>query len=135
MAEQEMAPCAECKLQFQKRMKRQKYCTKKCCAKAKEKMRPKRTRPGRKRPYSPKEEARRQIRDKDKIRARELAKKAFKHPRPCETCGGVATDRHHDNYNKPLEITWLCEPCHMDWHKNNKAIPPAKPGQQILIPA
>lgn len=42
--------------------------------------------------------------------------------KPCENCGEVKSEAHHDNYNKPLEVRWLCRKCHADWHKNNKPI-------------
>jgi hypothetical protein len=44
-------------------------------------------------------------------------------PLPCETCGNPdKTVAHHDDYNKPLEIRWLCRTCHRAWHRHNKPI-------------
>lgn len=57
-------------------------------------------------------------------------KKGILKPSPCEECGktGKMSDgrnlvqAHHDDYNKPLDVRWLCQPCHHEWHKNNKPI-------------
>lgn len=32
-------------------------------------------------------------------------------PQPCETCGSPTAKKHHDDFDKPLEIRWLCEGC------------------------
>ena len=50
-------------------------------------------------------------------------------PQPCEVCGanGVFADgrrevqAHHDDYEKPLEVRWLCQKCHYQYHKDNSA--------------
>lgn len=42
---------------------------------------------------------------------------------PCEVCG--CTDHieaHHDNYDAPKDVRWLCQAHHLEWHKYNKAI-------------
>ena len=48
--------------------------------------------------------------------------------KPCEVCGGdgLMTDgrhevqAHHDDYNKPLEVRWLCQKHHHEWHSQFK---------------
>lgn len=45
----------------------------------------------------------------------------IKKPEKCECCGiASAQEMHHENYNKPLEITWLCKKCHREIHKQQK---------------
>ncbi len=38
----------------------------------------------------------------------------------CEICGAEPAEAHHDDYNRPLEVRWLCREHHAQWHKNNK---------------
>lgn len=48
----------------------------------------------------------------------------------CEVCGkgGQMADgrsrvqAHHDDYNKPLEVRWLCQTCHHAWHQTHQAV-------------
>ena len=39
---------------------------------------------------------------------------------PCEICGNAEkVVAHHCDYDKPLEVMWLCPKCHTAWHKEN----------------
>ena len=37
----------------------------------------------------------------------------------CEKCSGLKVNAHHDDYAKPLEVRWLCDRHHSEWHKTN----------------
>ena len=36
---------------------------------------------------------------------------------PCEICGKLPADAHHDDYSEPLTIRWLCRRHHRLTHK------------------
>lgn len=36
---------------------------------------------------------------------------------PCIRCGEEKSVAHHDDYDKPLDVMWLCQPCHKQRHK------------------
>jgi ribosomal protein S27AE len=38
----------------------------------------------------------------------------------CCRCGSAKTLAHHDDYDKPLDVMWLCQPCHKQRHKELK---------------
>lgn len=56
------------------------------------------------------------VRDATKRRARNLVQVHVKRgkiqkPRCCESCGREALlQGHHDDYSKPLDVRWVCEP-------------------------
>lgn len=43
--------------------------------------------------------------------------KLFK--QPCEICSSNDSNGHHDDYDKPLEVRWLCAEHHKQWHDIN----------------
>lgn len=41
----------------------------------------------------------------------------------CSVCNSTEKiEGHHDDYTKPLEVRWMCEECHKEWHCHNKPI-------------
>lgn len=67
--------------------------------------------------------------------------KGILHPQDCEICGEQyrfkdgrnAIQAHHDDYNKPLEVRWLCQKCHHEWHKTHNPIRrKGEPAQVIM---
>ena len=54
---------------------------------------------------------------------RAIRKGVLIRPNECSECLDICkAQAHHDNYNKPLEVRWLCRMCHNAWHKVNKPI-------------
>lgn len=40
---------------------------------------------------------------------------------PCERCGTERAQAHHDDYSRPLEVTWLCQAHHRQRHRELEA--------------
>jgi ribosomal protein S27AE len=36
---------------------------------------------------------------------------------PCIRCGNEKSLAHHEDYDKPVDVMWLCQPCHKQRHK------------------
>ena len=70
----------------------------------------------------------------EKIKAKRLVRTAIAagkliKPRLCEVCkteppplrdGRSGLQAHHADYSKPLDVRWLCHPCHVLEHKNEE---------------
>jgi hypothetical protein len=76
-----------------------------------------------------------EIDNSKKKRVQHIVEKAIKkgvliNPNKCESCklnkvfsdGRSGIHAHHCDYNKPLDVMWLCQKCHHNWHKNNTAL-------------
>lgn len=56
-----------------------------------------------------------------------LRQGVLQRPEACSECGKsyqfkdgrTAIQAHHSDYNRPLEVTWLCQKCHHKWHSLN----------------
>ena len=47
-----------------------------------------------------------------------LKRGILKKPDNCTCCGKQASlDGHHNSYDKPLEVEWLCRVCHKTAHR------------------
>lgn len=38
---------------------------------------------------------------------------------PCSVCGNLDVQAHHCDYDKPLEVIWLCPVDHEAWHRKH----------------
>lgn len=56
----------------------------------------------------------------EKNRVRQITHRAIKsgklEKKPCEVCGAEKVEAHHEDYSKPLEVTWLCRKHHTERH-------------------
>ncbi len=41
-------------------------------------------------------------------------------PKPCEVCGVVKVESHHEDYERPLEVKWLCKKHHVEADKKKR---------------
>ena len=57
----------------------------------------------------------------EKIKAKLILGKAIKHGTitrlPCIKCGNPKSHGHHCNYDKPLEVIWICNKHHQELHR------------------
>lgn len=65
--------------------------------------------------------------DKRRMAAHNAVMRAIKSGKlvrkPCERCGSEKSLAHHENYDKLLDVVWLCQPCHKQRHNEiNKTL-------------
>lgn len=90
--------CRFCKQHFEKTKPNKEYCSRDCKERARKK------------------------RMANKEAARVLARKEHRGEFNCELCGYPAEHRHHEDYENPLEIIWLCQKCHSTVHAVKKLL-------------
>jgi len=64
-----------------------------------------------------------QQRDPVKRCAKQLVRNALRRGdlkrQPCEICGALQVQAHHDNYDEPLNVRWLCSVHHGEQHRKD----------------
>lgn len=52
-----------------------------------------------------------------RIMTNKYIRKGLLIPEPCRDCGSEQVEAHHEDYTKPLEVTWFCRTHHRLWHR------------------
>ena len=47
-------------------------------------------------------------------------RKGLIEPAPCAVCGSEKSVAHHEDYDKPLDVIWLCQAHHKQLHAKRK---------------
>jgi hypothetical protein len=80
-----------------------------------------------------------ELRFPERARARHAVKYALKigaltRSEKCERCDKIGfTQAHHPDYNKPLQVEWLCHECHRDVNGSSELDAPITTGVVKLI--
>src|SRR5436190_12541655 len=66
-------------------------------------------------------------------------KKGLLPRKPCVVCGDKKSEGHHPDYNKPLDVVWLCQLHHAEMHKELRNArragrEPAEPIYSVPLP-
>ena len=69
--------------------------------------------------YHTSDEMKRKHSARNKVR-RALSSGVLVRPKECSRCGSLLRlQAHHEDYSKPLEVEWLCVPCHKKEHSKH----------------
>lgn len=56
-------------------------------------------------------------------------------PAQCQQCQRVAKiQAHHEDYDKPLDVMWLCQRCHSGRHAELRRLHPRQWVRQVCAP-
>lgn len=56
-------------------------------------------------------------RDASRSYANQYRKRGKLVVQPCQVCGDPKSQMHHVDYERPLDVTWLCKAHHLEWHR------------------
>ena len=63
---------------------------------------------------------RRRVKHPDKYATHNAVNNAIRDGRlirkPCEVCGSLKSEAHHEDYSRPLDVIWLCRKHHLERH-------------------
>lgn len=69
-------------------------------------------------------EANQQLHNAKKVAARQIVRMALRGGiltrQPCNHCGSLKVEAHHEDYDKPLEVLWLCFIEHRRLHRERQ---------------
>lgn len=41
---------------------------------------------------------------------------------PCCLCGSHDSEMHHGDYDKPIDVSWMCDRCHTEYHSLERKV-------------
>lgn len=60
-------------------------------------------------------------RDRCRLLSRRLERDGVLVRQPCEKCGKAEVQMHHEDYDRPDVVAWLCQRCHVRHHFGDRA--------------
>ena len=62
-----------------------------------------------------------QVKEHARVTANIYKRRGKLKPEPCALCLDADTVMHHRDYNRPLDVQWLCRACHAKVHREERA--------------